>query len=83
MDRDFSADHLNRFVIAGREMRDDSAATDSVLGRGAPASVITRLAMRIIGRSLTRLGRPLIVAEPARPAAWVPQLIGFLVRVPG
>ena len=45
------------------------AATDFVLGRGAPASMITRLALRIIGRSLGSPARRLVVAEPGRPAA--------------
>lgn len=45
------------------------AATDFVLGRGAPASMITRLALRIIGRSLGWPARRLVVAEPGRPAA--------------
>jgi hypothetical protein len=45
------------------------AATDFVLGRGAPASMIIRLALRIIGRSLGWPARRLVVAEPGRPAA--------------
>jgi hypothetical protein len=39
------------------------AATDFVLGRGAPASMITRLALRIIGRSLGWPARRLVVAD--------------------